>query len=308
MVKIINDVHADPDIIESLLSLKIKQGDILVANGDLIGSRGKTGNKIVNIFYKVKHGEAPIEELEKTISEVLETKVSIEDELVSKAIHSGTFLAEMCRRYDDFRTIIEDEAQKSLSELDRISKRIKEQGGELIYLPGNCEITISDFDITTGVEIEKTLPPKERLFNRLEAENVFEGHGTKYVNQPEVINGNTLLVPIDSLDEWIAEKTTTSIPFPECITNLIVHYPPYDPIVLDRFYKLFGYQPNEMDNLRMEAVSEIVKSLPNLEQVIFGHIHPGVDKESLERLPGSIIFPGKDYELVWNCPGSVCCV
>ena len=288
---------------ERISNLKISQGDILIANGDFLGGRGPITNKIVKVFYEVKRGETSKYELQEIFSAVLKTPVFIEDDLVFRAIHSGTFLAEMCRRFDGFNTIVEDETRHNIAQLDKISKKIGAQGGRLVYLPGNGEITISDFDVTSGVDGEKTLPPSERLFNRLAEEKVFSAYGTEYVNQPQVIQDNTLLIPIDFLDQWIDGKT--AIPNAENIVNLIVHYPPFNPKITDCFYKLFGFKTNEMDILRMNAVSGIIKCLPNLDIVVFGHIHPGINKESIEKLPTSVIFKEFGHQLVWNAPGNV---
>ncbi len=303
MFKVFNDVHADPDLMKRIASLKVNPGDILVANGDFLGSRGPITNEIVKIFYEVKRGETTKYELQRIFSTVLGKTVFIEESLITKAIHSGTFLAEMCRRHSKFKVIVEDEVRQNLVDLDRISGKVRAQGGTLIYLPGNCEITISDFDVRNGVNGEKVLPPKERFFNQLAAENAFSSHGTEYVNQPRLIGESTLLVPIDFIDEWVeGAKTLSQV---ESITSLIVHYPPYSPNVISCFNKLFGYEPNIMDNLRMYAVSEIIDELPNLELIVFGHIHPGISQEAIEKLPTSVIFREKGCRLVWNCPGNV---
>lgn len=303
MIKIFNDVHADPDLMKRILNLKIDQGDILVANGDFFGGRGPITNKIVKVYYEVRRGEAPKYELQELISAVIDEPIYLEQVLIFNSVHSGTFLAELCRRNSKFRAIVEDETRQNLVELDRISKNIERQGGKLVYLPGNCEITISDFDITSGVHGEKTLPPKKRFFNRLAAEGAFSSHGTEYVNQLKVIEGNTLLIPIDFLDEWIEERI--EIPDSEDITQAIVHYPPFNQNVVDCFHRLFGFTVNAMDNVRMYAVSEILDHFPNLKVVVFGHIHPGISKESTEKLPTSVVFQDEGRQLIWNCPGNV---
>lgn len=301
LLKVFNDIHADPDLTKRILSLKVSEGDIIVANGDFVGSRGPIANQIVKVYYEVKRGEASKYELEKLFSALIGVPVFIEDDLIFHSVHSGTFLAEMCRRYDKFQAIIEDETLHNLAELDRVSKRIEEQGGRLVYLPGNCEISFCDYDITNGVNCEKTLPPKERLFNRLNKEGAFSN--TEYVNEPKIIGENTLLIPLDFLDEWITKKTV--IPYAEKATNLIVHYPPLNQYIAECFHMLFGYTLNAMDKLRMNAVSEIIDCLPNLKIVVFGHIHPGITKESTEKLPMSVIFREKDCQLIWNSPGNV---
>lgn len=303
MIKIFNDIHADSNLLECILHTKINQGDLLIANGDFLGSCNTITNEIVKAFYEVKHNEASKSNLQEIFSAVLKTPIVIEDDLISQSIHSGTFLAEMCRKHDGFRAIIEDEVRHNLIELSDISKKVEEKGGKLIYLPGNGEIAISDFDATYGVDREKILPPEKRLFNRLAKDGTFLDHGVEYINHPKVVQWNTLLIPIDFLDEMIEREI--SIPPLEHVVNLVVHYPPSNLGIMDCFHKLFDYEPNKMDILRMNAVSEIIKRLPNLNIVVFGHIHPGISKASIEKLPKLIIFREKEYQLIWNSPGNV---
>ena len=303
LIKVFNDIHADPKLINRILCSEITQGDLLVANGDFLGSSSPLINDIVKAFYGVKHGKITKDTLQKVLSKILHSPVFVEDELIFESIHSGTFLAKMYREYSGLARIIDDEVYYNFIELDRINEIVKEKGGELIYLPGNGEIMISDFDITDGVNYEKTLPPKERLYDYLVKKEIFEKFNIEYITRPRLVRNETLLIPIDYLDEKNEERET--LLNLNNVHNLIVHYPPFSLSIIDCFNGLFGYSPNEMDVKRMKIVSDIVEELPNLNTVVFGHIHPEISEESIEKLPKVIFFKEKDCYLVWNCPGHV---
>ncbi len=167
MIKIINDIHGNRELLKEILNERIAPGDIVVANGDIAGSRGPIAAEVVRLFYEVERGETAKAELDDFVSEVLDKKVALSDDIVYRAIHSGTFQKYLADKYPAFRQLIVDETKANLGIIEEICAYTTPKGGEVEIVPGNGEMSALDFDVSKGVDKEVTVSPLERVYNQL---------------------------------------------------------------------------------------------------------------------------------------------
>lgn len=304
MIKIINDIHGNRELLKEILNERIAPGDIVVANGDIAGSRGPITAEVVRLFYEVGRGETAKAELDDFVSEVLDKKVALSDDIVYRAIHSGTFQKYLADKYPTFRQLIVDETKANLGIIEEICAYASPKGGEVEIVPGNGEMSALDFDVSKGVDKEVTVSPLERVYNQLALRGLFGEMGAFYANYPRLINEDTLVLPVDYVEIWMSGNARSVFNVGR-VRRVITHYPPYDETMLRVMKNVMNYKENTLGIDRMKAVKEILDTCPNLELVVFGHIHRATTAEEVAKLPLSMEFETGKYRLIWNRPGHV---
>lgn len=315
MILVLNDLHGSRKLLKwvyrQLEQMKLPKKWHLVLNGDVIGSRGRNGNQIVDGFYRTRKQELEIDEFDYRLKQLSKETLNLSkktfEKLVIIAVHSGTFLAKLAKESPYLRETLEREQAENLEIFSQLVARVHQLGGEVIYVSGNDDASNLDFDVREGVDKERLIPPEDRFFEQLARNGYFKNQNVEYPKGLKLL-GSTLLVPLDELDQFSNQRFDffkQKIPL-EKVETLVCHYPPSEIEEDFRQDPRFKWQPNVCDYHRTVAVSLIIRACPNCRQAIFGHIHKDPEQDGFPKtiqLPVSV--GDKKIIAIWNAPGNL---
>lgn len=308
----VSDLHGNARLIRKTVeSIKrMENGDTLIINGDGAGSRGPSMNKLVKIFYEVRRGETDFEVLVMELERIIGTKMDLPKDWVFNSVHAGIFRALLANHYDAFRHLAEAEVFETLDEtLGPISEAANSREVRVFYVPGNGEMTPSDF-LTEDISREKALQPEQRFYQRIAREGYFIRLGIEYVPYAYLVGGNVALIGTNLLDldaECVGSVMMNSGLLNNDMETVIVHYPP----AVSPTGKYFDFwNPNSTDVARIDALDRILMRMKTQKstKLFFGHIHLNANDPRMERYPATIGVGkiGKaNLNSIWVKPGEV---
>ncbi|MBQ3474392.1 hypothetical protein IJH24_03140 [Candidatus Saccharibacteria bacterium] len=309
MFYVINDLHGAKKLIEKAVEgiKHLDLGDVLIINGDGAGARGPIMNNLVKIFYEVRRGETEERKLLEAIEKIIDEEPVIPKEWIYDAVHAGLFRKLMADKYEKFARCLRKELYEVLEEtLEPLSDAARERGVQILYLPGNGEITPEDFS-TEDYTTEIAVPPEKRFYQCIAKDGYFERFGIEYVPYATKLSNGSALISTNmlDLDERQAVETLCRQGLLDgTLKEVIVHYPPAIAPIGGAFS---FWVPNKMDIKRSDALKNILDILPLEEaaQIYFGHIHLGANDQRMDLYPSSMSFIVTGYQCTWVKPGTV---
>ena len=307
---VVNDLHGAANLIKLTLGAmdEMERGSTLIINGDGAGARGPVMNKIVKIFYEVRRGETDESVLRDTIEKEIGIPcVDIPSAWIYRSVHAGVFRKLMAERYPEtFGRVMRLEAKQVLLDtLVPLSRKAKERGIKLVYLPGNGEIVPDDFDVS-DITTEKTVAPEERYYQKLYKDGTFGQFDVTYMPYIDLLDEDTLLISTHFLDLSYDEMEMFFRRLDlhnSKISKVVVHYPP-NVAPMGRAFEF--WTPNKTDLERIDAVLHILDELDvsSLALVYFGHIHLDANDERMDKYPAVMTFRTAAFNYCnWVKPG-----
>lgn len=315
MIYVVNDLHGAKNLVAKTVDAidGMKDGDILVINGDGAGARGPIMNSIVKIFYEVVRGESDVEQLNDAIAGIIGEFPEIPEEWIFKSVHAGVFRKLVADKYPAFAKCMREELAAVITDtLQPISEAAKAKGVKVIYAPGNGETVPDDF-IVDDITVEHAVAPEERYYSKLAKEGFFEKLGIEYVLYAKAISDDVVVLSSNLLDlpfsEMVKVLREQGLFATECETEfstVIAHYPP----VIAPIGKAFSFwEPNWTDAQRIKALDHVLFFLSTTDpfvKVYFGHIHLGPKDPRMDNYPSSMGFAlPVGLQATWVKPGTV---
>ena len=280
---LLNDLHGNSQMVEKIAGLidDMYPGDIVIANGDIAGSRGPKMNKLARIYYKVRRAEEVESALHEAVRELTGEQICIPHEWIYDATHFGMFRALLAERNTKFRELIDSEITCAIDEtLTPLGAAAKKRGVTIYYLPGNGELVPFDVD-TSNIKVERTVDPEDFYYNKLARVGRFASDGIQFVPGVKLLSrgsGNILLLSTYLLDKDqkdIAKALMSVGAFGRErveISKVVVHYPPMI-APLGKTFPFWKY--GEVDERRIGALGDILGRLKLRygAEIYFGHIH-----------------------------------
>lgn len=284
-IYVLNDFHGNSKLTEDAIRLireLVKPGDVIIANGDIAGSRGPLMNNLADIYYRVIRSEIDESALYEEVWRLVGERISIPREWVREAAHFGIFRALLAERNAKFRELVSSEIVYAINEtLAPLGAAVKECGATIYYLSGNGELVPFDFDTSNDITVEKTISPEDYYYNKLARAGYFDSFGIQFVPGAKLLphpDGYVLL-----LSTYLLDKDESSIKMElesvgafghekVEIAKVIVHYPPMIAPLVDSFpFWKYG----EVDVRRIEKLDNTLGllQLRSGAEIYFGHIH-----------------------------------
>lgn len=296
-IYVLNDFHGNSKLTEDAIRLIheiVKPGDVIIANGDIAGSRGPLMNNLADIYYRVIRSEIDESALYEEIWRLVGERISIPREWVREAAHFGIFRALLAEHNARFRELVSSEIVYAIDEtLAPLGAAAKECGATIYYLSGNGELVPFDFDTSNGISVEKTINPEDYYYNKLARAGHFDSSGIQFVPGAKLLShpdGNVLL-----LSTYLLDKDESSIKMElesvgafgrekVEIAKVIVHYPP----MIAPLGATFGFwKCKKVDKRRIEALDNTLGllQLRSGAELYFGHIHLGAGDQRMDQYP-----------------------
>ena len=294
---VLNDFHGNSKLTEDAIRLIreiVKPGDVIIANGDIAGSRGPLMNNLADIYYRVIRSEIDESALYEEVWRLVGERISIPREWVREAAHFGIFRALLAERNAKFRELVSSEIVNAINEtLAPLGAAAKECGATIYYLSGNGELVPFDFDTSNDISVEKTISPEGYYYNKLARAGHFDSFGIQFVPGAKLLphpDGYVLL-----LSTYLLDKDESSIKMElesvgafgrekVEIAKVIVHYPP----MVAPLGASFGFwKCKEVDKRRIEALDNMLGllQLRSGAELYFGHIHLGAGDQRMNQYP-----------------------
>ena len=290
-----NDSHGNPKMVEKVVGLidDMWPGDIVIANGDIAGSRGPKMNELARIYYNVRRAEKDESVLHEAVRKLTGEQICIPHEWIYDATHFGMFRALLAERNTKFRELIDSEITCAIDEtLTPLGAAAKKRGVTIYYLPGNGELVPFDVD-TSDIKVERTVDPDDFYYNKLARAGRFASDGIQFVPGAKLLprySGNILLLSTYLLDKDrkdIAMALGSVGAFGRErveISKVVVHYPPMI-APLGKSFPFWKY--GEVDERRIGALGNILGRLKLRDgaKIFFGHIHLGATDQKMDFYP-----------------------
>lgn len=320
-----NDLHGNSQMVKKVAGLidDMRPGDIVIANGDIAGSRGPKMNKLARIYYNVRRAEETELALHEAVWELTGEQICIPHEWIYDAAHFGIFRALLAERNAKFRELISSEIVDAINEtLAPLGAAAKECGATIYYISGNGELVPFDFDTSNDITVEKTISPEGYYYNKLAQAGHFDSVGIQFVPGAKLMphpDGYVLL-----LSTYLLDKDESSIKMElesvgafghekVEIAKVIVHYPPMVAPLGNSFQ---FWNRGEVDVRRINALGEILGwlRLRHGAELYFGHIHLGAGDQRMNQYPPFMGWNKTIYsedndpatiKCIWVKPGEV---
>ena len=296
MIYVLNDFHGNGKLTEDAIRLMreiVKPGDVIIANGDVAGSRGPLMNNLARTFYEVRRMRADELTLHKEVWRLTGEHFVIPDEWVYKTTHFGMFRALLAKRSEKFGEMICLEVDAAIDEtLIPLGEVAMECGASFFCLPGNGEMVPFDLD-TANINVERTIDSEDFFYVREANAGRFASAGIQFVPGAKLLHhpdGNVLL-----LSTYLLDKDESSIKMElesvgvfgresVAVAKVIVHYPPMMAPLGNSFQ---FWNRGEVDVRRINALGEILGwlRLCHGAELYFGHIHLGAGDQRMDQYP-----------------------
>lgn len=292
---VFNDLHGNSQMAKKVVGLidDMWPGDVVIANGDIAGSRGPKMNELARIYYNVRRAEETESALREAVWKLTGEQICIPHEWIYDATHFGMFRALLAERNTKFRELIDSEIACAINEtLTPLGAAAKKRGVTIYYLPGNGELVPFDVD-TSNIKVERTVDPENFYYNKLAREGRFASDGVRFVPGVKLLprcSGNILLLSTylldkDQKDIAMALRSVEAFSRERVeISKVVVHYPP----MIAPLGKSFPFwKSGEVDERRIGVLGNILGRLKLRDgaKIFFGHIHLGATDQKMDFYP-----------------------
>ena len=292
---VFNDPHGNSQMVKKVAGLidNMWPGDIVIANGDIAGSRGPKMNELARIYYNVRRAEKDESVLREAVWKLTGEQICIPREWIYDATHFGMFRALLAERNAKFRELIDSEITCAIDEtLKPLGAAAKKRGVTIYYLPGNGELVPFDVD-TSDIKVERTVDPEDFYYSKLARVGRFASDGIQFVPGVKLLprhSGNILLLSTyllnqDQKDIAMALRSVGAFgPERAEISKVVVHYPPMI-APLGKSFPFWKY--GEVDERRIGALGGILGRLKLCygAEIYFGHIHLDATDQKMDFYP-----------------------